>query len=152
MKTRFTVLLATLSMIMGCTTAQRRDIYKEVKEYVAEEIDKKMAEIEKDHLSRLDNLLAKFKETDANGKEIVKTWQDFDGDKDGHLDPMELGTAGTYMTAMAAKDLATGKKTEDEVTGIAKDGAALLGILAAIYLSGKGVAKLKKKGNDPKVG
>jgi hypothetical protein len=148
---RRTLLLVVLAVIggffnTGCSTAQRKMIYEEVKTYTLEQlaalrpgvealIDAKMAEKEKAQLAELDKKLAEVAATDpASGAKIVLTWQNFDTDKNGHLDLMELGKASMYMTARAADKVSSGEWTKDDAKKYGTGAAGVVALLAAVAL------------------
>jgi len=154
--------LLTLAVLIGgsfsgCTTAQRKEMLNEVKEWGIEEftklkpqvlamVDAKLAEQETKQLAELDKKLAEVAAIDAaTGVKIVLTWQNFDADKNGHLDLMELGKASLYMTTRAAEKVGSGEWTSADAKKYGTGGGIVIALLAGLAL----VNRMKGSGNAP---
>ena len=145
----------------GCTATQREAIVKEAvenakihfvekilpewKEKAADYAIEKLENKEKQELGKLDVELAKF--PDDNG--AIKTWKDFDGDKDEHLDAGELTSVGKFVAGNTASKTAKGEMSKDEAGQTVKNTGITIAVLGAIMLALRGASKLKKKPGDP---
>lgn len=144
----------------GCTPAQRNEIIKDsldaAKTWVSEQlpawqgqlktyVDSKLREKELAEYASLDLQLAKFKTTDAEGNESVKTWKDFDGNKDERLDAAELAKLSTWAITEIAKRTASGQMTASEGASTTKAVGVSVATLAALMLLTKGASAAANK-------
>jgi hypothetical protein len=141
----------------GCTAAGRKEIVNEAvenaktyfvekilpewKEKAADYAIKKLEDKEKEELGKLDIELAKFPAEDGS----VKTWKDFDGDRDGHLDAGELTSIGKFVAGHTAEKTAKGEMSKDEAGRTVKNTGITIAALGAIMLALRGAKSLKKK-------
>lgn len=152
-----TILLAFGGFFSGCTVAQRKEILEEAKLYAVEQakiiansaIEKanaKADEVEAKQLAALDQQLAAFKVGDPEtGVEISKTWKDFDVDKSGHLEPLELAKVTSFVTAQTARKVATGEIDKNAAGQTGKSTGTTLSILLALYLARRGAGALTSR-------
>lgn len=107
-------------------------------------VDTKLKEKEAKELKLIDEQLAKLAEPDPEtGILTAKTWQDFDGDRDGHMNPGELAALNLYV----------GKKAfgrDDFMTIVKAVGGSSL-VLGGIWGGGK-LVKRKRPPNGQPVG
>lgn len=122
----------------GCTTAQRKEIYSEIKEWGIDEfnklkpqimaiVDAKLVEKEAAQLAELDKTLALFK----------SNWTAFDADKDGHLSLAEVGQASMFITTEGGKKVISGEWTVEKTKDVGKGAVGALALLALIAAARK---------------
>ena len=163
-----TILLVSGGFFSGCTVQQRKEILEEAKLYAfeqgkilleqakeqgkviaiqaVEKIQKKADEEEAKQFAALDQQLTAFKVVDQETQiEISKTWRDFDADKSGHLEPIELGKVTAYITTQTAKKIATGEIDKNTAGQTGKSTGATISVLLALYLARRGAGALTSK-------
>ncbi len=145
----------------GCTVAQRKEILEEAKLYAVEQariiansaIEKanaKANEIETGQLAALDQQLTAFKVSDPEtGVETSKTWKDFDVDKSGHLEPLELAKVTSFVTSQTARKIATGEIDKNTAGQTGKSTGTTLSVLLALYLARRGAGALTSRFSKP---
>lgn len=139
----------------GCTVAQRKEIldeaYAEASKLVKAEATKvaqgaeayvnaKLDVAKKAKLEDLDKSLAELTKVDpATGQAAtteLKTWKDFDENKDGDLNEMEIAKCGAYITKTLAGAAATGKISGERAKNIGGSVASVL-VLLLLFAAGK---------------
>lgn len=165
MKSRPRLLLVTLLAFVtffsyGCTAAARKEIVEEAlgnaKQLMADEgkklldkaeaaVDKKLEAAKAAKYAELDAQLAQLKlidpETNEPVPDSVKTWKDFDANKDGVLDVSESAKAQGWITRTAADRVAAGKMSKEQAASITKNSVATLGVLLLLGLGKRGASK-----------
>lgn len=155
----------------GCTAAQRKELMDEAlanakayaqehgKEILAKAAAKaeeiaaaKIREMENKKLGELDaalsNLAVVTKDPDTGiESRSVKTWKDFDEDKNNSLSEGELVKAGTWITAETARRVASGQMSKDAAKNTGTAAGTALAALLALALAKRGVAAVAKKAN-----
>lgn len=155
----------------GCTTAQRKELMDEAlanaKAYVAENskeilakaaakaeeiANAKIKEAENKKLGELDaalsNLAVVTKDPDTGIEtRSVKSWKDFDEDKNSTLSEGEIVKAGAWITAETARRVASGQMSKDAAKNTGAAAGTALAALLALALAKRGVAAVAKKTN-----
>jgi hypothetical protein len=105
--------------------------------------EKKLAEQEAKGFAIFDAELAKVAPPDpVTGGKTAKTWKDFDVDKNGHLEPLEVGRISAYVLLEGKKRFDEGAITKEEWSETQKNTAKGGGILGAVAI---GAFALKKR-------
>jgi hypothetical protein len=125
--------------------------------------EKKLLEQEEKYNAAFDVHLAKVAPDDpVTGGKAAKTWKDFDIDKSGHLEPLEVGRVTAYILTEGPKRVAEGKISAEEWSdtqkNVAKGGTAAAAIAtAALYVRNRrkkkeaqGKTEVAAAGPEPK--
>lgn len=151
------VLLLTISggfFSTGCSAAQRKELLDEAllnaKDFgintlapqVRAYVDTKLAEQKTKQYAVIDAQLMAVKTVDSETNlPVIKTWKDFDADKDGDLNVTELATVSKYVVDTSSKLVAEGKMSKDDASKTVKATVGAAGILALLALASKLVKK-----------
>ena len=165
--------LASSALSYGCSAAQRKEILDEAlvnaKAYAVENgkallaaaatqaseiADKKLKEIELKRYAELDanlaNLATVTKDPDTGIEtRAVKTWKDFDEDKNGSLNEGELVKSGTWVIAETARRVASGQMSKESAKTTATGAGAAILALLGIAVAKRGLSAVAKKPAPP---
>lgn len=119
---------------------------------LTEMVEKKLQEQELKGFNIFDVELAKVAPPDpVTGGKVAKTWKDFDIDKNGHLEPLEVGRISAYVLIEGKKRFDEGTITKEEWSDAQKNTAKGGGILGAVALGAYALKKRKDaRNNAPK--
>jgi len=146
----------------GCTATQRKNILDEalvnaksfvaeevlpgIKDKVADAVEAKLLEKEKEKLVQLDEILRSLGDIDPEtGMISSKTWSDFDVDRNGELGISEAAKLQVYIIKRTSEKVAAGEISKDEAKKTVKSTGITLATLMAILLGKRGVDKLRGK-------
>jgi hypothetical protein len=121
-----------------------------LKEAAIKAVEDKLEKEEKEQLAKLNSTLSDFKHKDLDGKDVPYVWLDFDSDKSGHLETLELMKVSGFITAELLKKVKNGEMTAEDAKGKGSNAALAIGALAAILL-GKQVKDAFAKKKTPPV-
>jgi hypothetical protein len=129
---------------------EARDYIKKEGAAVLAKVEVKLNEAEARKHTELDLQLAQFKTVDAeSGIESVKTWKDFDADKDSSLSPGEMVKTTSFIYSQLARKVASGEMSKDEAAKQGKNTGITMLALAGLYLGKKAIGKFTKKKDEP---